>query len=192
MIQTMTADPLITMIQRLDGAIASNKANSVTCAAVKSVLEDWIRPELALLPKKFLEPSENNYARRLLHRDPQGLYSVVVMVWDQGQGTPIHDHAGLWCVECVYTGLIRVDSYALDGKPDDTTVDFMKMDTINAGCGTAGSLIPPFDYHVIKNAQPTPSVTVHVYGGDMDWCNAYQPTNDGHYEKQRKDLAFTA
>ena len=44
------------------------------------------------------------YGRRLLHRDPRGRYTVVVMTWGPGQGTPIHDHANLWCVECVYRG----------------------------------------------------------------------------------------
>ena len=186
----MSSITLNKMIQELDAAVKDNSSNKIICAAVKSTLEKFVRPESDLLPENFLEPTQGSYARRLLHRDKDGRYSVAVMVWDKDQGTPIHDHAGLWCVECVYKGVIKVDSYSLHGLPSDQIVSFSKENSVRAGCGEAGSLIPPFDYHIIENAQESPAVTIHVYGGDMDWCHAYQKMADGRYERQRKELSF--
>ena len=51
------------------------------------------------------------YARRLLHRDPAGRYTAIVMTWGPGQGTAVHDHGGLWCVEGVVDGEIAVTQY---------------------------------------------------------------------------------
>ena len=35
------------------------------------------------------------------------------MTWGPGQGTPLHDHAGIWCVECVVEGEMEVRQYDL-------------------------------------------------------------------------------
>ena len=58
------------------------------------------------------------YARRLLHRDPEGRYSAIVMTWGPGQGTAVHDHGGLWCVEGVVDGEIAVTQYLVQQDTD--------------------------------------------------------------------------
>ena len=73
---------------------------------------------------------------------------MLAMVWDRGQGTPLHDHA--WHVVrqgAVYRGRIRVTSYAVrGGDPETAVVQFTKEKEILAGVGEAGALIPPFEY----------------------------------------------
>ena len=45
-----------------------------------------------------------------------------------GQGTPIHDHGGLWCVECVLQGRIEVRAYRpTDAEGDRADVDFQRQ-----------------------------------------------------------------
>jgi hypothetical protein len=99
----------------------------------------------------------------LLHRDPDGRYTVLAMVWERGQGTPLHDHAGRWCVECVYQGRIRVTSYSVRGDPERDLVEFRQESVVLAGIGEAGALIPPFEYHRIQNPdarlKPRPTIT---------------------------------
>ncbi len=180
------------MIERINAAVETCASHNASCEAVKKVLEAWIHPNAEFLQPHFLEPVADSYARRLLYRHPKGAFTVVIMVWGQDQGTPIHDHAGLWCVECVYQGCIQVDSYDLQGNPEDEIVGFEEAGSVIAGCGSAGALIPPFDYHVIKNAGDGPAVTVHVYGGDMDWCHGYRDLGDGRFQRERKALSYTA
>lgn len=178
------------LIRRLDEAVA-NPDDEACCRNVKQALVDIIANDGLVLDDAYLVPAPDCYARRLIHRDPAGRYTVIAMVWDQGQGTPLHDHAGIWCVECVYRGRIRVTSYEVrGGDPEAGIVRFEKQAEILAGPGEAGALIPPFEYHVLANANPTPSVTIHVYGGDMTHCHAYRPV-DGGYRREFRALRYT-
>ena len=142
------------------------------------------------LPEAFTRPCDDCYARRLLHRDERRGYTAVVMTWGVGQRTPLHDHAGMWCVEGVLSGRVDVTRYNLTGRQNGY-YDFEYVDRIQAGVGATGSLIPPYEYHVLGNALPDrPSVTLHVYGGEMDHCCIYLPREDGTYEQVRKALSY--
>ena len=179
------------LIRRLDGAVAV-RDDETRCQNVKRVLIDVVGSGEQFIDPPFLRPAPDRYARRLLHRDPQGRYTVIVMVWDKGQGTPLHDHAGIWCVECVYRGRIRVTSYSVrGGDPEAGVVQFAKETVVLAGVGEAGALIPPFEYHMIENPDPAPAITVHVYGGDMTYCHVFEPV-DGGFRRRYKELTFTS
>ena len=179
------------LVRRLDQAMEAHDDEG-RCRNVKRVLTEMLGSGTPFLDPRFLAPTPNVYARRLLHRDPQGRYTAVVMVWDQGQGTPLHDHAGMWCVECVYQGKIRVTSYSVHGgDPETGVVQFEKEKVVHAGPGEAGALIPPFEYHVLENAIDTPAITIHVYGGEMTYCHTFTPV-DGGWKRGYKELSYSA
>ena len=179
------------LIRRLDRAVATDDTDQL-CRNVKAVLADVVSSGEQFVDAAYLAPAADKYARRLLHRDPSGRYSVVVMVWGTDQGTPLHDHAGVWCVECVYRGRIRVTSFDLESGPDVEPLRFTPESVVFAGVGEAGHLIPPFEYHMIENADRTPTVTLHVYGGELTWCNAFHPLEGGGYRRERRELSYTA
>ena len=178
------------LIHRLDRAVATVDPDRL-CSNVKRVLAEVVGSGEQFVDIAFLAPAPDRYARRLMHRDPAGRYSVVVMVWGPGQGTPLHDHAGVWCVECVYRGRIRVTSFDLEGAPDVEPLRFTPESVVFAGVGEAGHLIPPFEYHMIENADPMPSVTIHVYGGELTWCHAFHPLEGGGYRREMRQLTYT-
>jgi predicted metal-dependent enzyme (double-stranded beta helix superfamily) len=134
----------------------------------------------------------DTYARRLLHRDPEGRYTVVVMAWGPGQKTALHDHAGIWCVECVVDGQMEVTQYDLVAG-DGEAYRFAPQTRVSAGRGSAGCLIPPFEYHTLANASADrTSITLHVYGGDMDHCHVFEPAGDGTYRRVTRSLSYHA
>ena len=178
------------LIRRLDQAVATDDLDQL-CSNVKRVLADVVGSGEPFVDLAFLEPAPDRYARRLLHQDPQGRYTVVIMVWDEGQGTPLHDHAGMWCVECVYRGRIRVTSFDLESGPEAERLQFTPESVVFAGVGEAGHLIPPFEYHMIENPDATPAVTLHVYGGELTWCHAFFPLDDGGYRREWRQLGYT-
>jgi predicted metal-dependent enzyme (double-stranded beta helix superfamily) len=179
------------LVRRLDEAVAARDDES-RCRNVKCVLVDVTTNGELFIDAPYLVPAADRYARRLMHRDPAGRYTVIAMVWGAGQGTPLHDHAGIWCVECVYRGRIKVTSYSVrGGNPETGIVQFEKETEIMAGPGEAGALIPPFEYHVLTNADPTPSVTIHVYGGEMTHCHIFSPVAGG-YRREYRELAYTS
>ncbi len=148
-------------------------------------------PQGVDLPGRFTEPDGTQYARHLLARFSSGA-TAIVMVWGKGQGTPIHDH-GMWCVEGVFRGKIEVVRYDLVGEADvqGGPVRLRAAETIHASVGEAGALIPPSDYHTIQNMLATPSVTVHIYGGEMDRAKIFIPEGGGRYRMEEQPLQYT-
>ncbi len=179
------------LIRRLDEAVAV-RDDAGRCQNVKRALIEIVASGQDFVDPVFLQPAPNKYARRLLHRDPEGRYTALVMVWDRGQGTPLHDHAGHWCVECVYRGRIRVTSYSVrGGDPENGIVHFEKEQVVMAGVGEAGALIPPFEYHVLENADQTPTITIHVYGEELTYCHVFDPVDGGGHRRVFRELHYT-
>lgn len=173
----------------LDGAVAA-EATADVVERIRSGLCALIRAGAVPVTERLLRPETGTYARRLLHRDPDRGYSVVAMTWGPGQGTPLHDHAGLWCVEGVLHGEIAVTRFDLIER-DGARYRFREAGREDAGVGSAGCLIPPSEYHMIENADPeSVAVTLHVYGGDMDHCNAYRGEGDGWYWREAVAMGF--
>ena len=115
---TMSTEPCVgyaELIRRLDRSVEAGDAEAVT-QAVKADLEDILGQGALGLPADLITPRPDCYARRLLHRDPDGRYTAIVMTWGPGQGTAVHDHGGLWCVEGVVDGEIAVTQYRVDRK----------------------------------------------------------------------------
>jgi predicted metal-dependent enzyme (double-stranded beta helix superfamily) len=174
---------------RLDAAVTAPDIATIA-AQVKAALQDTLRCNGLQLPAAFCQARPDSYARRLLHRDDHDRYTVVVMTWGPGQRTALHDHAGIWCVECVVDGEMEVTQYDLVSEAGGT-YQFAPQTHVNAVRGSAGCLIPPFEYHTLGNARPDgASVTLHVYGGEMDHCHAFEPVADGGYRRVRKALAY--
>ena len=177
------------LIGRLDEAVSCGDVSQVT-ERIKQTLQEMTRESAIRLPDAFLRPGAECYARRLLHRCPEKGYTVVVMVWGPGQRTQLHDHAGMWCVECVVDGVVDVTQYDLLEQRDGRCRFECKGST-RAGVGDAGCLIPPFEYHILGNAlTDRSSISLHVYRGEMDACNLYVPQDQDWWEQVSKPLQY--
>lgn len=176
----------------LDAAVAAVD-DPARCKQVMEVLIHAFSDDNTILEEALCAPAGDSYARRLLHRHPHGAYSVVVMVWGAGQGTPLHDHAGTWCVECVSQGTIKVTNFRREANRDSEAgiLDFSEQQSQMAGVGEAGKLIPPFEYHIIENPGTETAVTVHVYGGEILRCNTFEEVEGGGFKLQERELAYT-
>jgi predicted metal-dependent enzyme (double-stranded beta helix superfamily) len=192
------------LVQALDAAVTDGNGNAeLTVAKVQALLARFASDARdSSLPPDLTRPLPDRYARRLLHQSQDLGYSVVVMTWGPGQGTQIHDHCGMWCVEGVWRGCIEVVQYECLERGEDF-YRFASRGSVEARAGSAGSLIPPHEYHTIANAsEEQPAVTVHVYSGEMVRCNAFTRTSanqapaessalDGHwYRRTPRDLQF--
>jgi len=181
---------LLKLVEDLDHAVDADSLDMI-CTNVRSVLVDCMERYPNLLPEEFLIPSEGKYARRLLHKCPNDLYSIVIMVWDQAQGTTLHDHSGKWCVEGVYKGKVRVESYEMIEETDQGHYDFRYQGDAVQGTGKAGALIPPFEYHILSNPYEEIAVTIHIYSGEMTSSHAFYPNDGGGYSRELKELSYT-
>ena len=182
------------LIAQLDAAVRLGDPAAIT-GRVKRELEGAIQARGVTLPDRFHRTRAEGYARRLLHRSDALGYTAVVMTWAPGQRTPLHDHAGIWCVEGVVEGRMDVTQYDLvqEEREEDAGVAayrFEEKGCVHAAVGSAGCLIPPFEYHILANALNEPSITLHVYGGEMTTCHVFVPVADGRYVRRERALAY--
>jgi predicted metal-dependent enzyme (double-stranded beta helix superfamily) len=168
------------LIDAIDAAVILPDEGKTT-DALRNALCKLIRNPDVRLPPCVFERADDHYARRELYRSEEHGYSVVAMTWGPHQGTPIHDHAGQWCVEGVWQGFLEITPYELM-ESKDGRFRFEPRGTMNAGAGSAGSLIPPHEYHTILNpSDDSNAVSLHIYRRPLDACSKFYPADAGWY-----------
>lgn len=176
-------------IAAIDEAVIAGDEHAVT-AALRNVLCGLIRDPGIRLPDCVYRPIDDHYARREIYRSREHGYSVVAMTWGPGQGTPVHDHCGLWCVEGVWDGELEITQYELLETEGDRC-RFRAAGGMQAGPGSAGSLIPPHEYHTIGNTSPDAlAVSVHVYQAPIEHCCKFEREDGQWYRRVAATLSI--
>jgi len=113
-----------------------------------------------LLSPEQLAGDPAGYQTHLLYVEPDGSFSVTVMVWLPGQETPVHDHL-TWCVTAVLQGTEYEEIFAeRDG--------YLEVVARNENpVGTVSGFAPPGDIHRVRNVGNDTAVSMHVYGTDI-------------------------
>lgn len=182
--------PLRAFVVDLERICSGGDDDAAVAGSVKSRLSELIAGRPAL-PEQTRRTAGECYGRHLLYGDPLGAFEVVVMTWGPGQGTPVHDHGGIWCVEGVIEGVVDVTRYDLVQMVGAGRARMESIEVIHAGLGECGALIPPVEYHRIANPYDKPAITVHVYGGRMRTCRVFDEEESGVYRVAEKQLRFT-
>ncbi len=180
------------VVKSITEAIQAGSCDETITTNVRQALCELMDNETIELPPEVYVNDGDHYARRLIHRDEDLNFTIMAMTWGASQATPIHDHDGLWCVEAVWHGQIQVVQYELTQDLGDR-VHFEPRTTMVAGPGSAGSLIPPHEYHTIANpATDQTAVTMHIYADALEQCCIFQPIENGWHERIEKQLSLDA
>jgi 3-mercaptopropionate dioxygenase len=111
-------------------------------------------------------PGADSYRQHLLHVSPSRRMSVLALVWQPGQHTPIHDHIA-WCVVGVYRGVERETRYRLVDEGGEQCLQ--AVGSVEAYPGHVEALIPPAeDIHRVAAGGDELTVSIHVYGADIE------------------------
>jgi|HubBroStandDraft_6_1064221.scaffolds.fasta_scaffold604476_1 predicted metal-dependent enzyme (double-stranded beta helix superfamily) len=141
------------------------------------------------LPDRFRAFRPDHYARRLIFADHRSGVSVLAMVWAPGQGTPLHDHSGLWGVEAVLAGEIETVPFELTHEHNGQYF-FEPGEAERVTVGSTGYLMPPFEHHITRNVSSQVAITLNIYAEEMSACNIFLPTGSGSYTRERRLLSY--
>jgi cysteine dioxygenase len=120
--------------------------------------------------EQFTAFTEKGYTRHLLAHDDN--FTVLLLCWNKGQKSPIHDHSGSSCwVKCL-AGQLQETRYmpqsAAPNAPLDETSDAIFQEQEVAYMSDAAG------YHVMGNPSSTEmTVTMHVYSPPFYNCQAF-------------------
>ena len=68
---------------------------------------------------------------------------------------------------------------------------YKRQGTIRAGCASAGSLIPPYEYHAIRNpSEDAVAVSLHIYQGAMTCCGVFVEAQPGWHRRVDRQLVL--
>ncbi|MFY9343261.1 MAG: cysteine dioxygenase family protein [Planctomycetota bacterium] len=163
-------------VRTIEAVLDRRPANRViireVSAATKQLCSDdrW-------LDERFRVGNPDYYTRHLLHRDAQNRFVVLALVWQPGHLTPIHDHSCWGVMGLIQNGLEEVCYERLD---DGRRPDFAELEqsrVTDVGQGGVAYLLPPYEeIHRIGNTGNRPTVSLHVYGRDLDEVNVFDQT----------------
>ena len=77
----------------------------------------------------------------------------------------------------MWHGALEITQYELLEQAGER-FRFRAAGGMHAGPGSAGSLIPPHEYHTIRNTSSDAiAVSLHIYQAEMACCTKFQPLN---------------
>ncbi len=154
-----TGDSLDSLAAAIRGEVRARGSWQDTADRVAAVLRRDL-PGPGLLTPGQLAGDPAGYQTHLLHAEPDGSFSIAVMVWLPGQLTPVHDHLA-WCVTAVLQGTEYEEIFAV--RDGGLEVIARNQNPVGAVSGFA----PPGDIHQVRNDGDGVAVSMHVYGTDI-------------------------
>jgi predicted metal-dependent enzyme (double-stranded beta helix superfamily) len=118
--------------------------------------------ESGWLPPERRRASHEHYARHLIYADPGDRFSILALVWDRGQMSPIHGHH-CWCAVGVYHGLLTETYYRPGTTGEPVEIGSARHAVGESTFDPSGSGI-----HRIGNYSGVLAISLHVYGVARD------------------------
>jgi len=125
------------------------------------------------VPASELEPftvwRPDRYTRSLIYRDD--LFQVLVLCWNVGQASPVHDHAGQKCWMSLPQGRLEVANYSFKHGRE---AEYIDTEVVGDG-GEAIHVDQCACVHQIANrcSWCEPAISLHVYSRPFDSCYIY-------------------
>ena len=164
-------------VASIEGVLARRPANKIIIREVSAATKQLCASD-RWLEERHRVGNPDRYTRHLLHRDPQNRFVELALVWMPGQMTPIHDHS-CWGV----MGLIQnsLEEVCYDRLDDGKRADYAEIEQsrgTDVGQGGVAYLLPPYEeIHRIGNTSDKPTISLHVYGRDLDEVNVFDPVS---------------
>ena len=138
------------------------------------------------LPEQYCRAAPNRIASDhqdftlyRLHQGRDDRFNIMAAIWPAGGGTGVHDHAGNWVVEGVYRNKLHTIRYV---RQDDGSqpghAELRESMTLDMLPGDIAHVQYPDQFiHDFINPTAEPTVSVHIYGGDItqETLNYFDP-----------------
>lgn len=168
-----TADELeIVSVEQLVGELRRNFDRDPRGCGAAALLgayaracDDW---------RRFAFFDEECYTRNLIERNRA--FELLVLCWDAGQASPIHNHEGQNCWAAVLEGPLQEVRYQValpDGPGSGEPRPPVEGPIQTSQSGEVSFIRDEIALHVIRATPRVPAVSLHLYARPYDTCNVY-------------------
>ncbi len=116
--------------------------------------------------EKYCSWSDDCYTRNCIVNNEK--FELILLCWQPGQITPIHDHGGQECWVKVIQGSFKENIYTLDHSGEL----ILKESTI-ASVNDCTYMDDHIGYHSLENVSKGKSMSLHLYSKPIQTCNLY-------------------
>lgn len=158
----MSATPAPSSLQNLCASVeqAQRRAAQALLHELSASVADAGHDALAGLPDELRQGCPERYARHVAYADPHGSFTIVYLVWQPGQYSPVHGHK-TWCTYRVLQGALTETHYRWN--PDTR---------LALECGHAirvpGDIVTAApglqQIHRLGNGGDSVAISLHIYG----------------------------
>lgn len=125
--------------------------------------------------------SDKSYTRNCIAENDQ--FELILLCWEQGQVTAIHDHGGEECWVKIIEGEVKETIYKMDEAGELNTVRSSISKT-----GDVAYIIDNMGFHRLENVSDKRSMTLHLYAKPIRNCKVF---DKGLGKFVRKDLVYS-
>lgn len=111
----------------------------------------------------------NAYTRNLVHRC--GTYELLLLAWEVGQSSPIHDHAGQNCWMAVLDGEVEEVHFRPNGAGGPPKAAAPRV----FRPGQVAYIADEIALHLVRPTPGNRAVSLHLYSNPIDSCRIYDP-----------------
>lgn len=123
-------------------------------------------PEFAF--ENYCSWSQECYTRNCIFENEK--FELILLCWEKGQKTPIHDHGGEECWVKVINGTLKETLYKKDGSKNLT-----ELNTSISEKGNISYMIDFMGYHRLENISGHRAISLHLYAKPIKNCNVFDP-----------------
>lgn len=107
------------------------------------------------------------YRRHQVVRCPDYGFTLVVLLWEPGASTPIHDH-DTWCIFGILEGSLEVTDYEVRDDDGQGLIVLAEHARAVLGAGEMGDNSKTHtEVHRVRNVGTERAISLHVYGADL-------------------------
>ncbi|XP_046575860.1 cysteine dioxygenase type 1-like [Haliotis rubra] len=155
------------LITRLRDIFQSDKVNidyvKSLMSAYKSDRNEW---------KKYAKFDRNRYTRNLVDIG-NGKYNLIMLCWNESQGSSIHSHANSHCFMTVLDGTLQEEFYDWpSGSEEETEMSPVGINAYNKG--QTAYISDELGLHRVENPSHSDrAISLHLYSPPFDECNCF-------------------
>ena len=120
--------------------------------------------------KQYCFWSNDFYTRNLVEKTKA--YELIVLCWNAGQYSPIHNHQGQDCWMYIAKGDIDEIQYVIQNQNENNVA--LKETKKGHYCkGQVGYIHDDIGLHIIKNNSKEKAISIHLYSNPIHFCKVY-------------------